>query len=145
MAAMTFGCSTQSSAGPAPSLSAPHAPPNPAVKLVIDGRDQSVLGTPSCSDHSGGIGISVGDEPNDIFIRLIPWNSPLLVGDISFGSGFIGAELTYDGKADGSDVISDLAEEGNTYKIHGDAIARASPESTRTEPFELEITCIEHG
>jgi hypothetical protein len=142
---MTFGCSTQSSAGPPPSPSGPDVLANPAVTLVIDGKEQAVLGTPSCSDHSAGTAISVGEEPNDIFIRLIPWNSPLLVGEVSFGSGFTGGELRYDGKADGSDVTSNLTDEGNTYKIHGDAIARAARESMRTEPFELEITCIEHG
>jgi hypothetical protein len=145
MAVMTVGCSAQASADPPPSPSAPGAPANPAVKLVIDGKEQSVLGTPSCSDHSGGIGISVGEKPRDVFIRLIPWNSPLLVGEVSFGSGFTGAEPAYDGKADGSDVTSNVAEEGDTYKIRRDAFDGASPESNPNEPFELAITCIEHG
>jgi hypothetical protein len=120
----------------------PGAHDDTAIKLVIDGKRQAVQGPSSCSGHSHGLALSAGDAPNDVFIRLIPWNQPLLVGEISFGSGFTGVELEYDGKADGSDVTSDRIEDGDAhrvlYKIHGDAVVKNTAD---TKPFDLEITC----
>jgi hypothetical protein len=145
IAAALASCSTRSSAHPTTSPPAPDGSGNPAAKLVIDGTQRSLRGTPNCSEHAGGLAISAGDEPNDVFIRLIPWNSPLLVGEISFGSGFTGTKLAYDGKADGSDVTSAMIGEGDDhqvhYSIHGDATTTAAPQDEQAKSFELELTC----
>ena len=113
--------------------------------LTIGGNSESVSGTPSCSSHAGGYAIAVGDEPYDIFVRLIPWATPLRVGELSFGSGFTGTELTYDGSADGSDVSSREIGNGDSrhtqYTIHGDAVATSTSATQRREPFELQVTC----
>lgn len=107
-----------------------------SVKLTIDGKPQTVAGAVSCSSHSGGFAISAGMDPLNVFVRLIPWQKPLLVGSVSLGS-FIGTPLFYHGKPDGSDVV----EVGETYKIHGDAVLQKTPPTTETKPFELELTC----
>ncbi len=115
------------------------------VTLSIDGRRYEVDGPVSCSSHSGGFAISAGEQPRDVFIRLLP-GGLRQVGEVYLG-GFDGFPLRYDGKDDGSDLTVD----GMTYTIAGNAEEDVTPSpappslpaptSVRTKSFTLVITC----
>lgn len=111
---------------------------NDAVKLSIDGKRFPVDGPVSCSSHSAGFAISAGEEPNDVFVRLLPGGESR-VGEVYLGS-FSGTPLRYDGNDSGSD----LAYDDMTYTITGDAVEDTSPAPStpgETTPFTLVVTC----
>ena len=100
------------------------------VSLVIDGKEQYVRGSVSCSSHSAGDAIGVGD----IRVMIEPQASG--VGYAKLGDS-TGKYL----KAANNAKLSLLNSGEYDYDITGDAVPEDPRDSSPPKPFELKIKC----
>ena len=104
---------------------------NPA-SLTVDGKKQHIDGGVSCSSHSGGFAIRVGDGPNEIFVVL----------DVGGAHRVKSVEL---GMSTGTALVSKNATytygDSGIYVVTGDAIPNDKSDSAAAKPFELQVNC----
>ncbi|MFZ0718851.1 lipoprotein LpqH [Mycobacterium sp.] len=105
-------------------------PPVTGVSLVIDGKQQDVRGSVSCSSHSAGDAIDVGD----IRVMIEPQASG--VGYAKLGDS-TGKYL----KAGNNAKLSRLHGGEYDYDITGDAVPEDPRDSSPPKPFELKVKC----
>lgn len=111
---------------------------NGSTKVIIDGKDQNVQGTTSCTKASGTVNIAVGGNNTGISAVLSDGN-PLTVKAVQLGN-VNGVTLQY---AQGGQGNASATKDGNTYKITGTAsgVDMANPMQTVSKPFEIDATC----
>ncbi len=101
------------------------------VSLTIDGNKQNIRGSVSCSSHSAGEAIEVGDLPSGIYVHVAPQVS--------------GIEELKLGNSTGKSLIARNAkvslEHDGTYDITGEAVPEDATDTSAPRPFELKIKC----
>jgi hypothetical protein len=105
--------------------------PAVGISLVIDGKKQAVTGSVSCSSHSGGDEIEVGD----IRVMLSAAEDRHLVEaelGKSTGRPLVAGDNTRVSILNGGDY---------DYDITGNAMPQDPKDSTPPKPFELKIKC----
>jgi ipoprotein LpqH len=105
-------------------------PPAAGVSLVVDGKNQDVTGSVSCSSHAGGDMIKVGD------IRVMLSAGASGVGEAELGNS-TGKSLVASNNA----KVSVLNGGEYGYDITGDAVPADKKDSSPAKPFELKIKC----
>ena len=101
------------------------------VSLTIDGKKQAVRGAVSCSSHSAGDAIKVGNLPDGIYVHIAPEASG--IEELELGNS-TGKSLV------GADAKVSLEQDG-TYDITGEAVPKDKQDSSAPKPFELKIKC----
>lgn len=110
------------------------APLANGVSLTIDGKKQAVRGSISCSSHSAGDAVKVGDLPDGIYIHISPELSGVSrIEELDLGNS-TGKSLV------GEDTKLTLKQDG-TYHITGNAVPQDKQDSNAPKPFELNIKC----
>ncbi|HTQ19270.1 lipoprotein LpqH [Mycobacterium sp.] len=107
------------------------AAPAPGVSLTIDGKNQVVQGSVSCSSHSAGEAIQVGEMPSGVYVHVAPQNSG--IEEVKLGNS-TGKPLV------GRNANLSLGQDG-TYDITGEAVPADTNDSSAPKPFELKIKC----
>lgn len=99
--------------------------------LTIDGKQQNVPGSVSCSAHAGGEAIEIGNLPSGVYVHVSPDNSS--IDSIDLGNS-TGKSLT----AHGAKVSHGP---NGMYDITGDAVPEDTTDSGPPKPFELKVKC----
>lgn len=131
--------STSESSSPASSASVHAEGAASKVKVSIDGKDQNVEGTVSCTEAGGHVNIAIGGSATGIGAVLTDANPP---GVTSVALGNVdGTTLAY-AQGDGQGEAS-ATKDGNSYKISGTAtgVDMKNPMSVVKKPFEIDVTC----
>jgi hypothetical protein len=109
--------------------------PGPSVQsasLVIDGKVQSLQDDVSCSDHSGGFVIRVGDSPGGIFV-VPKAGAEDQVDSVELGNSSGAVLVSHNARVSTTD--------GKYYVITGDAVPESDKTSANAKPFELKVNC----
>jgi hypothetical protein len=107
------------------------APLAEGVSLTIDGKKQALRGAVSCSSHSAGDAVKVGNMPDGIYVHISPQiggvvtTEELDLGN-STGESLVGANTTVTRLHDGA------------YHITGTAVRQ---DATAPKFFELIVKC----
>jgi hypothetical protein len=126
-AALTVqACSSPTTSQPEPS------PPKKAASLVIDGIEQPLQNDVSCTDHSGGFAIRVGQTPGDVFV-VLKAGAQNRVDSVELGNSTGTALVSHN-----ATVIS---ADGKYYVITGDAVPESDKTAANAKPFELRVNC----
>ena len=109
-----------------------------ASKVTIDGKDQNVQGTTTCTKAGGNVTIVVGGHTSGISVVLRD-ASPPTVQAVQLGN-VNGVTLQY---APGGQGNALATKDGNTYKVTGTATGTdmANPMQLASKPFEVDATC----
>ena len=109
------------------------------TKVTIDGEDQQVTGSVTCTTVGDSVAITIGDPTSGIAVRLTTGDAPT-VKQVGLGN-VNGAVLGYSEGAVGSDAKAEKTSDG--YEVTGNAtgIDMANPLTPVTKPFEIDVTC----
>jgi ipoprotein LpqH len=100
------------------------------ASLTIDGKEQHIQGSVSCSSHAGGDIIEVGNLPAGIYVHLTPGSSAVV--ELNLGNS-TGKSLIARG--------TKVSEHDGTYDITGEAVPADKKDSDAPKPFELKVRC----
>lgn len=109
------------------------------AKVTIDGKDQKLQGTVSCTPTGSDVTITIGGSSRTVGAVLTDADPPVVK---SVGLGNVnGVTLGYTaGTGQGN---ASATKAGNAYKIAGTATAvnMAKPKQGLNKPFEIDVTC----
>lgn len=110
------------------------APVAEGVSLTIGGKKQVIRGSISCSSHSAGDDVKVGQLPGGLYLHISPELAGVLtVEELDLGDS-TGKSLV------GDDTTVTLQKDG-TYHITGNAVPHDKHDTSAPEPFELSLKC----
>jgi ipoprotein LpqH len=139
--ASVAGCSSSTtksaSSSSSPSSSASAAPV--VTKVVVDGQDQDVAGTATCTVAGDNTNIGIGDPTNGVG-AVVSNTDPPAVHAVGLGSPN-GSTLGYSDAAQGQGS-AEAIKAPNGYKITGTAVTLDATNSQPvTKPFEMDVAC----
>jgi lipoprotein LpqH len=109
------------------------------TKVVVDGQDQNVAGTATCTVAGDNTNIGIGDPTNGVG-AVVSNTDPPAVHAVGLGSPN-GSTLGYSDAAQGQGS-AEATKVGNSYKITGTAVTLdATNAQPVTKPFELDVAC----
>jgi ipoprotein LpqH len=140
MVAGVVGCSSNASksgSGSSTSASASSAPVT--TKVVVDGQDQNVAGTATCTVAGDNTNIGIGDPTNGVG-AVVTNTDPPAVHAVGLGSPN-GSTLGFSDAAQGQGNAV-ATKVSNGYKITGTAVGLDTTNSQPiTKSFELDVAC----
>jgi lipoprotein LpqH len=132
------GCSSSTSKTSSSSSSGTASAPV-VTKVVVDGQDQNVAGSATCTPSGDNVNIGIGD-PTDGLGAVVTNTDPPAVHAVGLGSPG-GSTLGYSDAA-GSQGTAEATKEVNGYKITGTAVGLdPSNSQALTKSFELDVAC----
>jgi lipoprotein LpqH len=132
------GCSSSTSKTSSSSSSGTASAPV-VTKVVVDGQDQNVAGSATCTPSGDNVNIGIGD-PTDGLGAVVTNTDPPAVHAVGLGSPG-GSTLGYSDAAE-SQGTAEATKEVNGYKITGTAVGLdPSNSQALTKPFELDVAC----
>lgn len=136
--ASVAGCSSSTTKSASSSSSSGSAAPI-VTKVVVDGQDQDVAGTATCTVAGDNTNIGIGDPTNGVG-AVVSNTDPPAVHAVGLGSPN-GSTLGYSDAAQGQGS-AEATKVGNSYKITGTAVTLdATDAQPVTKPFELDAAC----
>jgi lipoprotein LpqH len=136
--ASVAGCSSSTTKSASSSSSSGSAAPI-VTKVVVDGQDQDVAGTATCTVAGDNTNIGIGDPTNGVG-AVVSNTDPPAVHAVGLGSPN-GSTLGYSDAAQGQGS-AEATKVGNSYKITGTAVTLdATNSQPDTKPFELDVAC----
>jgi ipoprotein LpqH len=136
--ASVAGCSSSTTKSASSSSSSGSAAPI-VTKVVVDGQDQDVAGTATCTVAGDNTNIGIGDPTNGVG-AVVSNTDPPAVHAVGLGSPN-GSTLGYSDAAQGQGS-AEATKVGNSYKITGTAVTLDATNSQPvTKPFELDVAC----
>ncbi|WP_319447635.1 MULTISPECIES: lipoprotein LpqH [unclassified Mycobacterium] len=136
--ASVAGCSSSTTKTGSSSSSGTSAAPI-VTKVVVDGQDQNVAGTATCTVAGDNTNIGIGDPTNGVG-AVVSNTDPPAVHAVGLGSPN-GSTLGYSDAAQGQGS-AEATKVGNSYKITGTAVTLdATNAQPVTRPFELDVAC----
>jgi lipoprotein LpqH len=136
--ASVAGCSSSTTKSASSSSSSGSAAPI-VTKVVVDGQDQDVAGTATCTVAGDNTNIGIGDPTNGVG-AVVSNTDPPAVHAVGLGSPN-GSTLGYSDAAQGQGS-AEATKVGNSYKITGTAVTLdANNSQPVTKPFELDVAC----
>jgi ipoprotein LpqH len=136
--ASVAGCSSSTTKTGSSSSSSTSAAPI-VTKVVVDGQDQNVAGTATCTVAGDNTNIGIGDPTNGVG-AVVSNTDPPAVHAVGLGSPN-GSTLGYSDAAQGQGS-AEATKVGNSYKITGTAVTLDATNSQPvTKPFELDVAC----
>jgi lipoprotein LpqH len=131
------GCSSSTSKTSSSSSGTASAPV--VTKVVVDGQDQNVAGSATCTPSGDNVNIGIGD-PTDGLGAVVTNTDPPAVHAVGLGSPG-GSTLGYSDAAE-SQGTAEATKEVNGYKITGTAVGLdPSNSQALTKSFELDVAC----
>jgi ipoprotein LpqH len=132
------GCSSSTSKTSSSSSSRTASAPV-VTKVVVDGQDQNVAGSATCTPSGDNVNIGIGD-PTDGLGAVVTNTDPPAVHAVGLGSPG-GSTLGYSDAAE-SQGTAVATKEVNGYKITGTAVGLdPSNSQALTKSFELDVAC----
>lgn len=132
------GCSSGASKTSSSSSSGTASAPV-VTKVVVDGQDQNVAGSATCTPSGDNVNIGIGD-PTDGLGAVVTNTDPPAVHAVGLGSPG-GSTLGYSDAAE-SQGTAEATKEVNGYKITGTAVGLdPSNSQALTKSFELDVAC----
>jgi lipoprotein LpqH len=132
------GCSSSTSKTSSSSSSGTASAPV-VTKVVVDGQDQNVAGSATCTPSGDNVNIGIGD-PTDGLGAVVTNTDPPAVHAVGLGSPG-GSTLGYSDAAE-SQGTAEATKEVNGYKITGTAVGLdPSNSQALTKSFELDVAC----
>jgi lipoprotein LpqH len=132
------GCSSSTSKTSSSSSSGTASAPV-VTKVVVDGQDQNVAGSATCTPSGDNVNIGIGD-PTDGLGAVVTNADPPAVHAVGLGSPG-GSTLGYSDAAE-SQGTAEATKEVNGYKITGTAVGLdPSNSQALTKSFELDVAC----
>jgi lipoprotein LpqH len=132
------GCSSSTSKTSSSSSSGTASAPV-VTKVVVDGQDQNVAGSATCTPSGDNVNIGIGD-PTDGLGAVVTNTDPPAVHAVGLGSPG-GSTLGYSDAAE-SQGAAEATKEVNGYKITGTAVGLdPSNSQALTKSFELDVAC----
>ncbi len=132
------GCSSSTSKTSSSSSSGTASVPV-VTKVVVDGQDQNVAGSATCTPSGDNVNIGIGD-PTDGLGAVVTNTDPPAVHAVGLGSPG-GSTLGYSDAAE-SQGTAEATKEVNGYKITGTAVGLdPSNSQALTKSFELDVAC----
>lgn len=132
------GCSSSTSKTSSSSSSGTASAPV-VTKVVVDGQDQNVAGSTTCTPSGDNVNIGIGD-PTDGLGAVVTNTDPPAVHAVGLGSPG-GSTLGYSDAAE-SQGTAEATKEVNGYKITGTAVGLdPSNSQALTKSFELDVAC----
>jgi lipoprotein LpqH len=132
------GCSSSTSKTSSSSSSGTSSVPV-VTKVVVDGQDQNVAGSATCTPSGDNVNIGIGD-PTDGLGAVVTNTDPPAVHAVGLGSPG-GSTLGYSDAAE-SQGTAEATKEVNGYKITGTAVGLdPSNSQALTKSFELDVAC----
>jgi ipoprotein LpqH len=136
--ASVAGCSSSTTKSGSPSSSSASTAPI-VTKVVVDGQDQDVAGTATCTVAGDNTNIGIGDPTNGVG-AVVSNTDPPAVHAVGLGSPN-GSTLGYSDAAQGQGS-AEATKVGNSYKITGTAVTLDATNSQPvTKPFEMDVAC----
>jgi lipoprotein LpqH len=136
--ASVAGCSSSTTKTGSSSSGSTSAAPI-VTKVVVDGQDQNVAGTATCTVAGDNTNIGIGDPTNGVG-AVVSNTDPPAVHAVGLGSPN-GSTLGYSDAAQGQGS-AEATKVGNSYKITGTAVTLdATNSQPDTKPFELDVAC----
>jgi lipoprotein LpqH len=136
--ASVAGCSSSTTKTGSSSSGSTSAAPI-VTKVVVDGQDQNVAGTATCTVAGDNTNIGIGDPTNGVG-AVVSNTDPPAVHAVGLGSPN-GSTLGYSDAAQGQGS-AEATKVGNSYKITGTAVTLdATDAQPVTKPFELDAAC----
>jgi lipoprotein LpqH len=143
------GCSsTNSNTSSSPSASATSSAEAPGAagpqqnKVLVDGQDQGAVEHVHCGTITDGIRIKIGMGDHGVVAILNDANPPAALG-VQFSKTVVhgGVTLEYDSRK--NEGNGQVTKQGNTYKITGTGISKATSDPTQqvSKSFEVDVTC----
>jgi lipoprotein LpqH len=131
------GCSSSTSKTSSSSSGTASVPV--VTKVVVDGQDQNVAGSATCTPSGDNVNIGIGD-PTDGLGAVVTNTDPPAVHAVGLGSPG-GSTLGYSDAAE-SQGTAEATKEVNGYKITGTAVGLdPSNSQALTKSFELDVAC----
>jgi len=132
------GCSSSTSKTSSSSSSGTGSAPV-VTKVVVDGQDQNVAGSATCTPSGDNVNIGIGD-PTDGLGAVVTNTDPPAVHAVGLGSPG-GSTLGYSDAAQ-SQGTAEATKGVNGYKITGTAVGLdPSNSQALTKSFELDVAC----
>jgi lipoprotein LpqH len=132
------GCSSSTSKTSSSSSSGTASAPV-VTKVVVDGQDQNVAGSATCTPSGDNVNIGIGD-PTDGLGAVVTNTDPPAVHAVGLGSPG-GSTLGYSDATE-SQGTAEATKEVNGYKITGTAVGLdPSNSQALTKSFELDVAC----
>ena len=135
------GCSSNKSSTNASSSSSASSPAGPQV--VIDGQNQAITGSVTCTANGDNTNIGIGDAANGIG-AVVSNASPPIVHSVGLGS-VNGVTLGFSDAAPNQGGNAGAAQSGKSYAIKGTATGSdmSDPQQPKqvTKSFEMDVTC----
>jgi lipoprotein LpqH len=136
--ASVAGCSSSTTKTGSSSSSSTSTAPL-VTKVVVDGQDQNVAGTATCTVAGDNTNIGIGDPTNGVG-AVVSNTDPPAVHAVGLGSPD-GSTLGYSDAAQGQGG-AEATKVGNSYKITGTAVTLdATNAQPVTRPFEMDVAC----
>lgn len=136
--ASVAGCSSSTTKSASSSSSSASAAPI-VTKVIVDGQDQGVAGTATCTVAGENTNIGIGDPTNGVG-AVVSNTDPPAVHAVGLGSPN-GSTLGYSDAAQGQGS-AEATKVGNSYKITGTAVTLDTTNSQPvTKPFEMDVAC----
>jgi lipoprotein LpqH len=136
--ASVAGCSSSTTKSGLPSSSSASTAPI-VTKVVVDGQDQDVAGTATCTVAGDNTNIGIGDPTNGVG-AVVSNTDPPAVHAVGLGSPN-GSTLGYSDAAQGQGS-AEATKAPNGYKITGTAVTLDATNSQPvTKPFEMDVAC----
>jgi lipoprotein LpqH len=136
--ASVAGCSSSTTKSGSPSSSSASTAPI-VTKVVVDGQDQDVAGTATCTVAGDNTNIGIGDPTNGVG-AVVSNTDPPAVHAVGLGSPN-GSTLGYSDAAQGQGS-AEATKAPNGYKITGTAVTLDATNSQPvTKPFEMDVAC----
>jgi ipoprotein LpqH len=135
------GCSSNKSSTNASSSSSASSPAGPQV--VIDGQNQAITGSVTCTANGDNTNIGIGDAANGVG-AVVSNASPPIVHAVGLGS-VNGVTLGFSDAAPNQGGNAGAAQSGKSYAIKGTATGSdmSDPQQPKqvTKSFEMDVTC----
>ena len=135
------GCSSNKSSTNASSSSSASSAAGPQV--VIDGQNQAITGSVTCTANGDNTNIGIGDAANGVG-AVVSNASPPIVHAVGLGS-VNGVTLGFSDAAPNQGGNAGAAQSGKSYAIKGTATGSdmSDPQQPKqvTKSFEMDVTC----
>ena len=135
------GCSSNKSSTNASSSSSASSAAGPQV--VIDGQNQAITGSVTCTANGDNTNIGIGDAANGVG-AVVSNASPPIVHAVGLGS-VNGVTLGFSDAAPNQGGNAGAAQNGKSYAIKGTATGSdmSDPQQPKqvTKSFEMDVTC----